>query len=210
VPVAAVVFDLGGVLAEVAGVATMRELAGIGSDDELWRRWLGCPWVRRFELGQCTAEEFGAGMVDEWQLPMTGAEFVDLFSDWVQRPSDGADELVADAAAHVPVALLSNMNAVHWERSVGSWPLIDRFDHVFTSFQLGLIKPDVEVFAHVAEALALEPARILFLDDNAINVAGAQAAGFQAQRVRGVAEARTAVERALGLSRSSAARPECA
>ena len=36
--VEAVVFDLGGVLAEFSGVATMRELAGIASDEELWQR----------------------------------------------------------------------------------------------------------------------------------------------------------------------------
>lgn len=194
---AAVVFDLGGVLAEVSGVATMRELARIDSDDELWRRWLHCEWVRRFELGQCSTEAFGDGMVAEWQLPMTGPEFVALFGDWVQRPSEGADELVADTAELVPVAMLSNMNAVHWERSVSHWTLVDRFDHVFMSFQLGLIKPDADVFAHVAKTMSLEPNQILFLDDNVINVDGAVAAGFQAERVRGVAAARAAVERRL-------------
>ena len=197
--IGAVVFDLGGVLAEVSGVAKMRELAGIDSDDELWRRWLGCEWVRRFELGQCTPEAFGDGMVGEWQLPLTGPEFVALFGDWVQQPSDGAEELVAETAEHVAVAMLSNMNAVHWERSVASWPLVKRFDHVFMSFQLGLIKPDVEVFGHVAEELAIDPQQILFLDDNIINVDGATAAGFRAERVRGVAEARAAVDRAIDL-----------
>lgn len=199
---AAVVFDLGGVLAEVSGVAVMRELANIDSDDELWRRWLGCEWVRRFELGQCTPEDFGVGMVAEWELPMTGPEFVELFADWVQRPSEGAEELVADTADHVAVAMLSNMNPVHWERGVADWPLIKRFDHVFTSFQLGLIKPDTEVFTHVAETLAVDPQQILFLDDNIINVEGATAAGLRAERVRGVAEARGAVERALGLQQT--------
>ena len=58
VPVSAVVFDLGGVLAEFSGVVTLRELAAIDSDDELWRRWLSCEWVRRFERGQCSPEEF--------------------------------------------------------------------------------------------------------------------------------------------------------
>jgi putative hydrolase of the HAD superfamily len=198
VTVAAVVFDLGGVLAEVSGVAKMRELSGIESDDELWRRWLHCEWVRRFELGQCTPEAFGEGVVSDWQLPLSGAEFIELFGDWVAQPSPGADELVAETAEHVTVAMLSNMNAVHWDRSVSTWPLVKRFDHVFMSFQLGLIKPDAEVFAHVAAELSLEPQQIFFVDDNVINVDGALEAGFQAQRVRGVAEARAAVERVLG------------
>jgi putative hydrolase of the HAD superfamily len=197
VSVRAVVFDLGGVLAEFNGVATMRELARISSDEELWARWLGCDWVRRFERGQCTPEDFAAGMVDEWGLPMTGAEFLTTFGDWVQQPYDGAEDLVAETSERVCVAMLSNMNAVHWHGAVSAWPLVKRFDHVFTSFQLGLIKPDAEVFHHVVDALGLGPAQVFFVDDNIINVEGAQAAGLQAQVVRGVAEARTAVERAL-------------
>jgi putative hydrolase of the HAD superfamily len=197
VSIEAVVFDLGGVLAEFSGVATMRELAQISSDEELWARWLGCDWVRRFERGQCSPQAFADGMVAEWQLPMTGAEFLTTFGDWVQRPYDGAEELVAECAERVCVAMLSNMNAVHWEGVVSAWPLIKRFDHVFTSFQLGLIKPDVEVFHHVVEALGCEPEQVFFVDDNTINVEGARRAGLHAQQVRGVAEARAALDRAL-------------
>jgi putative hydrolase of the HAD superfamily len=197
VSVEAVVFDLGGVLAEFNGVATMRELARIESDEELWRRWLGCEWVRRFERGQCTPEAFADGMVGEWQLPMTGAEFLATFGDWVQHPYDGAEELVAETSERVCVAMLSNMNAVHWDAAVSGWPLIKHFDHVFTSFQLGLIKPDAEVFHHVVDALGIEADQVFFVDDNQINVDGAMAAGLRAEVVRGVAEARAAVERAL-------------
>jgi putative hydrolase of the HAD superfamily len=197
VSVEAVVFDLGGVLAEFNGVATMRELARIESDEELWRRWLGCEWVRRFERGQCAPEAFADGMVGEWQLPMTGAEFLATFGDWVQHPYDGAEELVAETSERVCVAMLSNMNAVHWDAAVSGWPLIKHFDHVFTSFQLGLIKPDAEVFHHVVDALGIEADQVFFIDDNQINVDGALAAGLRAEVVRGVAEARAAVERAL-------------
>jgi putative hydrolase of the HAD superfamily len=197
VTIEAVVFDLGGVLAEFSGVATMRELARISSDEELWRRWLSCEWVRRFERGQCTPEDFATGMVGEWGLPMTGAEFLTTFGDWVQEPYPGAEELVAETAERVCVAMLSNMNAVHWERAVSGWPLVKRFDHVFTSFELGLIKPDVDVFHHVVDALDLEPSQVFFVDDNVINVDGALAAGLRAKAVRGVAEARAAVNRAL-------------
>jgi putative hydrolase of the HAD superfamily len=193
----AVVFDLGGVLAEFAGVLTMRELAAIDSDDEVWRRWLSCEWVRSFERGQCSPEVFAEGMVGEWALPINGEEFLAAFAGWVQEPYEGAEELVAETAAHVPVSMLSNMNAVHWDLAVSAWPLVRHFDHVFTSFQLALIKPDREVFDHVIETLGVEPGRILFLDDNAINVEGARAAGIRAERVRGVAEARAAVRQVL-------------
>ena len=52
-----VLFDLGGVLIELRGVATMAELSGIDDEGELWRRWLQCRWVRIFESGGCTPGE---------------------------------------------------------------------------------------------------------------------------------------------------------
>jgi HAD superfamily hydrolase (TIGR01509 family) len=58
------------------------------------------------------------------------------------------------------------------------------------SFELGLLKPDVTAFAQVASMLGVPAERVLFLDDNAVNVAGAAAAGFQAFRAAGVDEAR--------------------
>ena len=64
------------------------------------------------------------------------------------------------------------------------------FDHRFLSFELGLLKPDIAAFAQVADLLEVPAERVLFLDDNALNVAGAAAAGFQATRATGVGEAR--------------------
>ena len=58
-----VLFDLGGVLIELGGVRALRELADIASDDEVWRRWLTCPWVRTFESGQSSTAEFADGVV---------------------------------------------------------------------------------------------------------------------------------------------------
>jgi putative hydrolase of the HAD superfamily len=84
----------------------------------------------------------------------------------------------------------SNMNDLHWRERVAAWPLADMFDHRFLSFELGLLKPDVAAFAKVADLTRVPAGRILFLDDNAMNVAGARAAGLQAARVRGVDDAR--------------------
>ena len=81
-----VLFDLGGVLIELSGVGAMRDLAGIGSDDELWERWLSCPWVRAFERGECTAAEFATGMVEEWKLSVTADVFLEAFRMWPVGP----------------------------------------------------------------------------------------------------------------------------
>ena len=189
-PVDLVLFDLGGVLIELSGVRAMLELTGIESEQELWRRWLTCRWVRRFESGGCSEIEFAAGVVADWQLGLSPAAFLDAFRDWPTGPLPGAAELVAQTRASVATGCFSNTNMLHWRDRIGAWPLAGLFDHRFLSFELGLLKPDIAAFAQVAAMLKMPAGRVLFLDDNEVNVAGAEAAGFQAARAAGVEEAR--------------------
>jgi HAD superfamily hydrolase (TIGR01509 family) len=189
-PVDLVLFDLGGVLIEVTGVRAMLDLTGIEDEADLWRRWLTCRWVRRFESGGCSETEFAAGVVTDWQLELSPAAFLDAFRRWATGPLPGAAELVAQTRSSVPTGCFSNTNALHWHDHIAAWPLVGLFDHRFLSFELGLLKPDAEAFARVADLLQVPAERVLFLDDNATNVAGAAAVGFHAARAAGVAEAR--------------------
>ena len=93
----------------------------------------------------------------------------------------------------MPAGCLSNTNALHWDHNFARWPILDAFDFRFLSFELGFVKPDRDLFDRVAQLLPTPPNRVLFLDDNALNVDGATAAGFAAVKVRGVDEARDAL-----------------
>lgn len=188
-----VLFDLGGVLLELQGVPSMRELSGISSDEELWSRWLSCPWVRRFESGACSDEDFARGVVDGWGLSISPAAFLDEFRTWPSGPLPGAEDLLAEVAAQVPVGCFSNTNKLHWHEHLVEWPLVRLFETRFLSFEIGALKPDRRAFDHVAGKVGPLPDRVLFLDDNVVNVDGAIAAGFPAIRVAGVSEARRAL-----------------
>src|SRR5580700_1324678 len=118
-----VLFDLGGVLIRPGGVAAMRTLAGIDSDEALWARWLGCPWVQRFEAGGCTPEEIAEGMVADWGLELAPADFLREFGRWPEPPFEGALDLVDAVQAHVPAGFLSNTNAFQWAANYEAIPL---------------------------------------------------------------------------------------
>ena len=90
-----VLFDLGGVLVEVEGVAAFQRMLGRPlSQEEVWKRWLtASAWVSTFlSLGQCTPEVFATGIVAEWGLTVTAEAFLDDFRNWPTRLFPGVSE----------------------------------------------------------------------------------------------------------------------
>ena len=74
------------------------------------------------------------------------------------------------------LALLSNAGADFsgWLRSGSFGPL---FERVFVSGELGLVKPNADIYEHVIAELGITPADLLFVDNKSENVEGARAVG---------------------------------
>ncbi len=184
-----VVFDLGGVVIELAGVPEFQGWTRL-SEAQVWERWLGSPAVRAYESGRTSTERFAVELVREFELEIAPSEFLERFARWPRGLLPGARELVLEVRARRRVAALSNSNPLHWPRFRDEFGLASAFDAIFSSHELGCVKPDREIFERAIRELGALPERVLFLDDNESNVAGARAAGLDARRVRGPAEAR--------------------
>ncbi len=192
-----VLFDLGGVLVQLGGVAAILEWMNhrITADD-LGPLWLRSPSVRAFETGRLEPLDFAVGILAELGLDMPPQRFLDAFTDWPTGLYPGALETIASIPRRYTRAVLSNSNSLHWSRVMNEMQLGPAFDHHFSSHLIGKIKPDAEAFHHVLESLGCESREVLFLDDNLLNVDAARALGMHAALVRGATEARLALEQA--------------
>ena len=189
-----VLFDLGGVLVELAGVPTMLGwLENRVSPEELWKMWLESPSVRAFETGRTDAASFADDLIAEMALPVARERLIEEFTFWPRGLFPGALELVKQIPRRYTRATLSNSNVVHWPRLMRELQLAEAFEQHFASHLIGKIKPDEEAFHHVTHSLQCAPEEILFLDDNKLNVEAAEGVGMRAVQVQGVA----AAERAL-------------
>jgi glucose-1-phosphatase len=195
-----ILFDLGGVLVDVEGVAAFQRMLGRPlSQEEVWQRWLtASAWVSTFESGQCTPEAFAAGIVAEWGLTVTAEAFLNDFRGWPKRLFPGVRELLALLAPHCTLACLSNTNSVHWPHIRDTLGLSGLLHRYYLSHEIGHLKPTRTAFEHVLADLGCAPHCVVFLDDNQPNVDAAQAVGIQAYRTVGIAEVQTAL-RSLGL-----------
>lgn len=78
------------------------------------------------------------------------------------------------------VTMLTNFAADTLREARERFAFLDRPRGVTVSGEIGVIKPDPEIYRIHAESFALEPVATLFIDDSPANVEGAKAAGWQA------------------------------
>ncbi len=103
-------------------------------------------------------------------------------SNW--RVDDDVVQLVRGlASAGTATAVFSNASTT-LEVDIGTMGIADLFGVIANSSKIGLAKPDVPAFEHVASMLDVEPGRLLFIDDRPENVGGAVDAGWHAVQMR--------------------------
>jgi len=187
-------FDLGGVIVELAGRPIEEAwLTGQHSAAEIWALWLTSDAPRAFEAGRTTPDAFARQIVDELGLEVSPAVFLAHFLKLPVGPFPGALGMLHALKARYRTGIFSNSNALHWPRKMGEMALEDAVHDHFASHLMGHVKPDRAGFDHVLETWKVAPARILFLDDNALNVEAASDIGFQAVRVEGLDAAKRAL-----------------
>jgi epoxide hydrolase-like predicted phosphatase len=118
-----------------------------------------------------------------------------LFADL--RPDQPMLEAVGRArVAGVPTGLISNS----WVMDHYTDEIRALFDAAVISAEVGLHKPQPEIYLLAAERLGVAPEDCVFVDDLRANCAGAEAGGMTAVLHRGAAETISRVEELLGVS----------
>ncbi len=88
-------------------------------------------------------------------------------------------------AARVPVFALSNFGVGTFAIAEERWPFLAEFDRRFISGHMRMAKPAHEIYAEAERETGLDPARLLFADDRADNIATARARGWQTHLFEG-------------------------
>ena len=74
------------------------------------------------------------------------------------------------------------------------------FDHVIESAKIGLRKPDPKIYRMMADALAVDPKRCIYLDDLGVNLKPAREMGMTTIKVVSAKQALAELEAATGLA----------
>ena len=189
-----VIFDLGNVLIDIDYHKSMNLMKSAlpTSIHEKVDTCYAAEFHKAYEKGQLSSAEFRQEFRHYFQTNWTDAE-VDYFWNSLlgSIPAYRLD-LVRQLKTQYQVGILSNTNEIHIEavyaqlqaehNLVNFDPL---FDWVFYSYEMGLAKPNQEIYQQLLLELGTTANRVLFFDDLKANVDGAASLGIQAVQVTG-------------------------
>ena len=184
----AVIFDFGNVIINIDFKRIYQTFAHYTSKSEAYieKQITDNQLFRRYESGLFSDEEFREIIRQTLGFPLSDTE---VDKSWnailLDIPADRI-ELIKKIRRKYPIYLLSNTNNIHikasndyLKKTHGIAHLDQLFDQLFLSYEMGMWKPDAEIYHHVLKKLNLKPHEALFLDDNLKNIESAKELGIQ-------------------------------
>lgn len=141
---------------------------------------------RRFQAGEITERDYWAIQAAHYaELTGQPASMPDLMAHLYSGTEEelirpGASTLLADAQrASIPVGLLTNdLTTFHDAQWVERMTVLSRFDCVVDGKADGVMKPDAAAYHLICQRMNIAPTSAVFIDDQPVNLAGAQAVGM--------------------------------
>ena len=175
----AVVFDLGGVLVRWDPRRLYRQLMPEHEVDDFLAE-IGFPaWNHAMDAGGDWADAVEMLAARHPHRRDLIASYPALFAETLDGPVPGSVEVLRDLhAAGVRLLALTNWSAQTFPHAEQTFDFLTLFEGVVVSGREGLAKPDPRVFRLLLSRHDLDPARTVFVDDSAVNVAAATDVGL--------------------------------
>ncbi len=197
----AVVFDFGGVLIDWDPRHLYRKL--FNGDDQAVERFLQEINFFEWNLKQDAGRSFEEAVAEACQRYPQHCELIRAYDERYDESISGpiwptVEVLREVKQAGYPLYALSNWPDEKWQRTRPRFEFFDWFDDIVISGEVGLAKPDPEIFRLLVKRIGYAPASCLYIDDAPHNIVVAEGLGFQTHHFE-TAEKLKAVLKELGI-----------
>jgi len=182
--ITAVLFDYGMVLSGPPDPTAWTRLKQVFHADE--PAFHAAYWNHRldYDRGALTAITYWQAVAGDLHQSLTPTQLAELIAAdtalWTQPNQPMIDWAAALQRANIKTGILSNLGDEMELGILARFPWLQNFAHHTFSHRLGIAKPDLAIYQHAAEGLAVPPSAILFLDDREENILAARTAGMTA------------------------------
>lgn len=192
-----IIFDLGGVILDISYDKTIQAFKNLGIQDfeQLYTQAAQTGFFDDFETGKMSSSEFIAALQHKIGNDITSNDIIHAWNAMLLNWDIHRLNLLVELRKQHRVFLLSNTNSIHQsafmlslKQQTGLATLMNHFDKIYMSHEIGLRKPNVDVFEFVLNDQLLDAKETLFLDDSIQHIEGAKKAGITAYHITKPAE----------------------
>ncbi len=188
-PIKAVIWDIGGVIARTEDPTPRDQLA---ADLGVSRAILNDLFFSgregtRAQKGEITVDELIAYI--RGKLELTPSEYPDLITRFFA--GDRVDYDLVDFIRSLRPKFKTGIISNAWHglaKMMNDWEIIDAFDVAIGSGDVGFLKPDPRIYQLALEKLGVAPHEAVFIDDFSVNIDGARALGMLAIQFKSPAQ----------------------
>lgn len=186
--VKAIIFDLGNVIIDLHYERTVRQLTKLSgiSADELGDMLVQAPILQAFETGRISEEEFRRRFCEMLSIQLSDDGFDVMWNSFLGEISKERIKRMLQLKSQFSTFILSNTNSIHVRSfnkqlaAVHGVELLDALvERVYFSHEVGMRKPNADIYLHILQQEGLLPHETLFIDDRADNIEAAAALGIR-------------------------------
>jgi HAD superfamily hydrolase (TIGR01509 family) len=183
----AIIFDLGGVILNLDYSLTIDKFKKLGITDfeTLYSQASQQSLFDDLETGKISTQTFVNSLLPFLPRGVTANEVVHAWNAMILDFPTERLTLLEKLRTKYKIYLLSNTNEIHEQvvrrvlSKVSDKGLEDYFDQTFLSHQVGLRKPNADIFKYVCDKADLIPSQTLFIDDTLQHIEGARLVGLR-------------------------------
>ncbi len=184
--ISTVIFDLGGVVFHHDPQTRLQQFSTFTGEttETVRKRLIDSGYAQSCDLGRFKGERAYREGLGALGHRMTMDHFRTIWIS-VFEPNEEVVTLVRRLKTHAAIALLTNNSDLVKDGLENAYPeILELFRPRLFSADLGVLKPDPRIYQIALNLLDSEPAEILFIDDAAEHVAGAQTMGLTTHHFR--------------------------
>lgn len=182
-----IIFDLGMVIINLETDQTTKAFQNLfgGSFEEVMNQLNSSGHFEDYETGKISTTAFINGIAMHTKDPIQ-SQIRQAWNAMLKQIPDQRFEILKRAHSNFRTFCLSNTNELHIEyiydylqKEKKIKDLNPFFEKVYLSHEIGMRKPNPEIFEYVIQQNSLDPNRTLFIDDTAIHLEGAKKCGLK-------------------------------
>lgn len=182
-----IVFDLGNTLIRFDHKISAGKIAQLSNIDaaKVYDTFFDSGITRPFERGHLSPAEFHRKAAALLGFDIPFEEFKKIWND-IFWADDDMCELARELKKNYKLVLLSNISSLHYEHIRNKFDIINIFDEVILSFEVGAIKPERKIFDELVRRAGGAREKLFYIDDREDLIAAASGMGIESVRFENV------------------------